>query len=577
MSYGELVGGGRFELALDPKAPTRAPTELKFVGKSVARLDIPAKVYGTFTYIHDLRVPNMVHGRVIRPPAIGAELISYDAGTIRGIPGIVKIVHEKNFLGVVAESEWAAIKAADTLKTEWTKWEGLPDMADTYKYVRSTPVAKEEVTASSGNASRALAEAGTVLSATYEFAIYTHGSIGPSCAIAEWKDGKITCWSPTQGTHECKKMLATNFGLPEADIHIIYVDGSGCYGRNGHEDATAEAVVMSRALGRPVRVQWMRHEEHGWDPKGPATVADMKGALDRDGNVLAWHAEHWAPLHQSGSLPLAPSLVGIALGLPQPGPGFGNMHSNSKPDYSFANTQVVAHRLKNSMLRGSWIRTPGRMQNNFANESFLDELAAEAKADPVEFRLRHIRDERGAACIKAAAERFQWETRPSPTSSTGGNQETAGRGIAYIQYDGVRTYAAGIAEVKVNRTTGAIRCTRFVVAHDCGQVINPDGVRNQVEGCVIQTLSRTMFEQVSFDRSNVTSVDWASYPIITFPDVPVIDVVVIDRPGMPPWGAGEPAAAIVPAAIANAVFDASGVRMRTIPFTPQRFKAAATG
>jgi CO/xanthine dehydrogenase Mo-binding subunit len=542
----------------------------------VRRLDIPGKVIGTFTYMQDLGVPDMLHGRIVRPPAIGATLENVDEASVSGISGLVKVVREGNFLGVVAQNEWAAIKAAQQLKASWSPWEGLPEKAKLFDYVRATKVAKEEVTGTAGNTAEALAKEGAKkLSATYDFAIHTHGSIGPSCAIAEFKDGKLTSWSASQATHNLQKQLAKMFGLPLENVRCIYVEGSGCYGRNGHEDAAADAALLAKAAGKPVRVQWSRADEHGWDPKGPPTLVDLRAAMDGANQVTAWEGEFFIPQQTPGTF-LVPLVAATLSGLPADDTiAPGNIHQDSNIPYKFPNIKTVCHRLESTPLRPSWIRTPGRMQNTFANESFIDELAAAAGTDPVEFRRAYLdpADKRGIEVLDRAAALAKWEKRTSPKRGASGDVLT-GRGVSYVKYELVRTYVAAVAEVEVQRSTGDIRVTRFYVTHDCGQIINPDGLRNQIEGNVIQTVSRTLIEDLKFNRSTVTSVDWASYPILTFPQVPEITIELIDRPDEKPWGAGEPSAAIIPSAIANAVFDAAGIRMRSVPFTPEKVKAA---
>ncbi len=573
-SYSELIGDQEFHLKVDKSARVKDPASYTIVGKPVPRVDIPAKVTGEWTYMQDVRVPGMLHGRVVRPPALGAQLSSVDESSVSGIKGLVKVVRIGNFLAVVAETEWAAIKAAEGLKATWSPWEGLPDMDQLYQVVRQTPVAKDEVTVNVGDAKSALASAAKTVSATYEFAIHTHGSIGPSCAIADVRDGKLTVWSASQAPHWLRRDLATMLGISPSAIHVIYRDGAGCYGRNGHEDAAADAALLSREVGRPVRVQWMRHDEHGWDPKGPPTLAELRGGLDASGNVIAWQSEFWIP--KVGAITEGvPMLAATLGGLPyKDNINPGNIFQNSAPPYAFPNAHAVCHRLETTPFRPSWIRTPGRLQNTYVNEAFLDELAAAAGADPVEFRLRHLKDLRGIEVLQAAVRRAKWDTRPSPKKSAASSPVATGRGVTYCKYENVRTYVAAVAEVEVERRSGVIRVKRVVVAHDCGQIINPDGVRAQIEGNVIQTVSRTLKEELKWNRSRVTSVDWVTYPILTFPEVPEIDIELINRPNDPPWGAGEPTAAIVPSAISNAVFDAIGVRLRTVPYTPERVKAA---
>ncbi len=571
VTYGELVKDGRLDLKVDPAIKTKDPSAFALVGTSVARIDIPDKITGRFTYMQDYRVPGMVHARVVRPPAIGAELQGVDEASVAGIPGLIRVVRQGNFLAVVAEREWAAVKAAEQLKATWSRWEGLPEQDKLWQHVRATKVTKDDVTSSTGDAEAALGRAARVLEASYDFAIHTHGSIGPSCAIAEFKDGLLTCWTASQMTHALRKQLAAMTGLAPEAVRCIYIEGSGCYGRNGHEDAAGDAALLARAVGRPVRVQWSRADEHGWDPKGPPTLIDLKAGLDGGGNVAAWSSQFHVPEGAAGNVPL---VAADLAGLPhETAMSPGNIIQNSALPYAFPNVRTVCHRLATTPFRPSWIRTPGRMQNTYANEAFLDECAAAAGIDPLDYRLRALKDPRGIEVLKRAAEIAQWEARPSPVREVSGDV-LRGRGISYVKYELNRTYVAGVAEVEVDRRTGRVRVPRFFVVQDCGQIINPDGVRNQLDGNVIQTVSRILLEEVTFDRGAVTSLDWASYPILTFPDVPNVVIDLIDRPTEKPWGAGEPSAAIVPSAVSNAIFDATGVRLRSVPFTPAKVKAA---
>ena len=570
LALGDLLDGRMLSLKLDQNAPLKSPADFKLVGKPVRRLDIPDKVTARFTFMQDFKRPGMLHGRVIRPSGLGATLLSYDESSIRGIPGIVKVVRIENFLGVVAKSEWSAIKAARTLSVKWSAWSGLPEQSQLWEHVRSTKILKDDVTSNRGDSQAALAAAPRKLAATYDFAIHTHGSIGPSCAVAEFEGGKLTCWSASQATHNLRKQLAAMLGVADESVRCIYVDGAGCYGRNGHEDAAGDAVLLARAVGQPVRVQWMRADEHGWDPKGPPTLMDLQAGLDATGNVIAWYSQLYVPEGATGNVKLVAAELA---GLPhEAGMVPGNVIQNTAIPYAFPNVRTVAHRLAETPFRPSWIRAPGRMQNTFCNESFMDELAAAVGADPLEFRLRYLNDPRGAELLKRLARLAQWQGSKSPKPTSG--EVATGRGLTYIKYELARTYVGAVADVEVNRRNGEIRVKHFSIVQDCGQIINPDGVKNQVEGNVIQTVSRVLKEEVTFDRSRVTSLDWASYPILTFPEIPDVDSELIDRPTEKPWGAGEPSAAVVPSAISNAVFDAVGVRLRSVPFTPAKVRAA---
>jgi nicotinate dehydrogenase subunit B len=574
VSYADLLKGQAFSMKVDQKIATRDPKTFGVIGRSVARLDIPDKCTGRFTYMQDFRIDGMLHGRVVRPPAMGATLKSVDAGSVRNLPGFVKLVREANFLAVIATTEWGAIRASQALQAEWSDWAGLPDQTKLLDDVRKTPVAKEEITSSSGDVEAALRGASKRLRATYDFAIHTHGSIGPSCAVAQVVDGVLTCWTASQSTHSLRGQLATMFGLPVESVRCIYVDGAGCYGRNGHEDAAADAALLSRAMdGKPVRVQWMRADEHVWDPKGPPTLVDMEAGLDAAGNVAAWRSMLFTPAMVGTIVPLLPATLAAtpSTGGTAPGTVIGNL---ALP-YAIPAMHTQAHRLETTPFRPAWIRSPGRMQNSFANESFLDECAAAAKADPLAFRLKMLADPRAVAVLHRLAALSRWAPSPSRQRQTDG--VLRGRGLAYVHYDLTRAHVGVVAEVEVTRKTGGIRVVRLFVVQDCGQIINPDGVRNQIEGNMVQTVSRTLMEQVTFDRSTITSRDWASYPIITFPDVPEVVIELIDRPEEKALGSGEPSAAVVPAAISNAVFDATGARLRSVPMTPDKVLAALSG
>jgi CO/xanthine dehydrogenase Mo-binding subunit len=569
LAFGDLLDGRMLSLKLDQNAPLKSPADFKLVGKPVRRLDIPDKVTARFTFMQDFKRPGMLHGRVIRPSGVGATLVSYDESSIHGIPGIVKVVRIENFLGVVANSEWSAIKAARQLSVKWSAWSGLPEQSQLWEHVRSTKILKEDVTSNRGDSQAALAAAPRKLAATYDFAIHTHGSIGPSCAVAEFEGGKLTCWTASQATHNLRKQLAAMLGAADESVRCIYVDGAGCYGRNGHEDAAGDAALLARAVGQPVRVQWMRADEHGWDPKGPPTLLDMRAGLDVDGKISAWESELFIPNGIAGFVALVGADHAGLNSLGQLSPG-GVINDLAIP-YAIPNVKTTAHRLESTPFRPAWIRSPGRMQNSFANECFLDEVAAVTGADPLDLRLQYLHDTRGKELLARLAALSNWRQRPKPDRS---GEIVTGRGLAYIKYELVRTYVGVVAEVQVNTNSGEVAAKRFYVAHDCGQIINPDGLRNQIEGNVVQTVSRVLKEEVKFDRSMVTSLDWGSYPIITFPEVPEVVMDLIDRPNEVPWGGGEPTAAVVPSAIANAVFDATGVRLRSVPFTPSKVKAA---
>jgi nicotinate dehydrogenase subunit B len=417
-----------------------------------------------------------------------------------------------------------------------------------------------------------LPEGAKTIAASYFWPMQSHASLGPSCAVADVRADSATIWTASQGTHGNRRTFARFLGLPPEKVRLIYLEGAGCYGMNGHEDAAADAAIVSRAVGRPVRVQWSRQDEHGWDPKGPPQLLDISGAVAGD-RILAWRVEMWLPQATRG-LPNIPLLGPEAAGLDQVrGLNAGLISQNADPPYAADNVKVLVHWLKDAPLRPAPLRSPGKPANCFAVESFIDELAAAARVDPVEFRLRGLSDARGLEVIKRTAALMKWQPRPSP----GPDKDapiTRGRGLAYVHYKHDETYVAMGVEVAVERSTGKIKVERVTCVHDCGQIINPDGVRAQVEGCILQTLSRALKEEVKFDRSRVLSVDWSTYPILTFSEAPKLEIELIDRPTVPPVGAGEAACTPVGAALANAIHDACGVRLRTIPFTPERLKAA---
>ena len=573
--FADLIAGGRFDLKLDPKAPVKDPASYTIVGKPLPRPDVPAKCTGAFTYIHDFRLPGMAHARVIRPPAIGASLVSVDDGSIKHLAG-ASVVRIKDFLAVVAEDEWTADRAARALRAQWSEGTGLPEQNALTNALRVSPNSVEEALITKGAPSASHPEGAKAVAATYFWPMQSHASIGPSCAVADVSSAAATIWTASQGTHGNRDTFARFLGLPREKVRLIYLDGSGCYGMNGHEDAAADAAIISRAIGRPVRVQWSRQDEHGWDPKGPPQLLDISGTVAPDGRILDWRTEMWLPEITRG-LPDIPLLAPAAAGLDQVrGMQPGLISQNGDPPYAADSVRVIVHWLKQAPLRPAPLRSPGKPANCFAVESFVDELAAAAGIDPVAFRLRGLKDERGEEVLRRAAALMDWQPRPSPHNDKAA-AVARGRGIAYVHYKHSESYVAMGMEVAVERASGRIKVERVACAHDCGQMINPDGVRAQVEGSILQTLSRALMEEVRFDRSRVTSVDWRSYPILRFADVPRLDISLIDRPTLPPTGAGEAACTPVGAALANAVFDATGVRLRTIPFTPERVKAALAG
>jgi nicotinate dehydrogenase subunit B len=564
LSYAQLAAGRVIDIKVDASAPLKDPKNYTVVGKSVPRLDLSAKVMGTFEYMQDFNLPDMLHARAVHPPAMKAKLKSWSDAACLKIPGYVRTVAKEDFLAVVASDEWAAIKAATAISATWSAWAGLPDEARLFDYVRASEVVRSEVLQSAGNPARAISAGDRTLHATYDFAINTHGSIGPSCAVAAFKDGRLVVWTASQATHLLRLQLATMLQLPPDSVRCIYIQGSGCYGRNGHEDCASEAALIAKEIERPVRVQWMRSDEHGWDPKNPPLLLDYHANVDPAGRVAAWESDVYLPertMQRSGVTLLAADLAD----LPRYRPANGEEHhSGGGIPYALSGMKTTARWLATTPLRSAWIRAPGRMQLTFGNESFLDEIAAATGVDPLEIRIRNLKDVRGLEVLERLRQVAKWE--PRGTGPRSAEPFPRGRGISYTKYELARTYVGVVADVTVNRSSGKVTVDRVYVVHDCGQIINPDGLRNQIEGNVVQTVSRTLVEEVTFDRSTVTSRDWSSYPILTFPDVPDVITELIDRPDQKPWGAGEPTSSAIPSAIANAIFDATGARLRSVPF-----------
>jgi nicotinate dehydrogenase subunit B len=590
VTYGALVAGKRldyeigakgtqFDLRVASDVSTKDPRHYTVVGRPVRRKDIPGKMTGEFTYIQDVRVPGMLHGRVVRPYGVGARLISVDDGGLKEIPGFVAVVRRDNFLGVVAETEWAAIQAAaklgstlnpsgpDAAQAKWSAWNDLPAMDRIWQTLRQTP-GTDVTKVSHGSVDPALAGAARKITATYRTPFQMHGSIGPSCAIADVKSDQAVFWSATQMPHEARRVMAELLGIPVEHIELRWFEGAGGYGRNGFDHVNADAALMSQAVGRPVRVQWMRWDEHGWEPKGPAIVQDLEGGLDANGQVTAWRHHMWIPTTGDTHL-----IAAELSGKPDNGKtGLGK--PNVTYAYTFANADVACHGEGRVGLLTAWLRSPAQFETTFAMESFIDELAAAARQDPLAFRLAHLADPRAKGVLEAAAKAYGWESRPAGAARSSGGRLAKGRGIAWVNRDDV--LVATILDLTVDRESGAIKVGRVVVAHDCGLVINPDGLTNQVEGNVVQSLSRTLHEEVAFDTAHVTSRDWVGYPILRFSEMPdsIAVVLVNNTPEYPAYGAGEPATCPTAAAVGNAVFDATGTRLRQTPFRPDRVKAA---
>jgi nicotinate dehydrogenase subunit B len=589
ISYAQMIGGQYFNVQLDwnkqygnalyapGKAQPKKPSEHRIVGQPFKREDVAPKVFCQQDFCTDVKLPGMAHGRMIRPAVAGAVPVKVDERAIRNIPG-AQVVWNKGFLGVVADKEWDAIQAAGKLEVEWSAPElPFPEQASLYDHIRKAAVRKRVVEQENGNVDTAFKSAARVIEAEYEWPFQSHASMGPACAVVEIQDGHVTCWSGTQKSHFLQEGLAATLELPRDQVHVIFKQGPGSYGRNDADDCAMDAAVLAKAVGRPVRLQYMRDQGTGWDPKGPASTHIARAGLNASGELVAYEFTSKAfsrvDVDTNGGKPydtLAGQTLGVAL---KSGDGFGVPAESYAIENKRLAWETIAPLLERaSPLRSSHLRDPVGPQIHFASESFIDEVAAAANADPIEFRLRYIREPRDVAVIKAAAEKANWETRPSPRRDQTG-AKVSGRGIAYAQRNGTRI--AIIAEVDIDRTTGKIFARKFTVAHDCGQIINPDGLVKCIEGNIVQGVSRTLWEEVTFDRKAVTSIDWLSYPILDITETPAeVDVVLINHPEIAPSGAGEPSIRPVAAAIANAIFDATGVRIRRVPFSPERVKAA---
>ncbi len=573
-TYAALMGGRSFDRQFSGRAPLKPAEDYTTVGASLARVDLPDKFSGRSSFVHDLRLPGMVHGRVVPPPSVGAKLVTLDENSVAGMPGLIKVIHIGNFVGLVAEREEQAIAAAKQLKIEWQETATQPRQPDLPAALKNGAT-QDVVLLEAGQPEVALRQAARQLRATYFQPYQAHASIGPSCAVADVATDHITIWCSTQGPYPLRGALAQMLQVPVDTIRLVHLEGAGSYGQNGADDAAADALILSRAVGRPVRVQWSREHEFIWEPKAAAMVMEVAGGLDPEGNIVAWEYDVWSPTHTTRPR-FASQLISaqwMANEGPPPVRFFLGGERNAPTSYTFPNQRVRVHWVAHSPLRVSSFRTLGGAGNTFANESFLDELAAAAGADPLAFRLRQLADPRAHEVLTAAAARAGWQSRPSPRTAQASGLAT-GRGIAFGQYDGNEAYVATVAEVTVDTATGTVRVDRVVVAQDCGLIINPDGVTNQVEGNVIQSLSRALKEEVRFDETRITSVDWLTYPILTFPEVPAIEVILINRPNQPSLGAGEPASITTAAAVANAIFDATGARLRQVPFTPEQVKDA---
>jgi nicotinate dehydrogenase subunit B len=588
ISYGDLLGGKRFNVKISatgsgwdmkvaPQVPAKDPKDYKIVGKSIPRVDLPEKFTGEFVYSQDVSVPEMLHGRVVRPATSLSMPSDVDESSIKNIPGVVKVVREGGFVGVVAETEWAAIQAARALKVTWSeptlKMPSGPD--EVFDYLKNTKSFKDNVVTNRGNPDAAFSQAHKVMEATYYWPFQLHGMMGPPCAVADVRGDKATIWAGTQGPFRTRDAIATMLKIPPKNVHLLYREGSGSYGRLECDDTAEDAALMSRAVGKPVRVQWMREDEHAWDPKGPAQYTTVRAGVDAQGNVIAWDfMDRSFPWTASEGNPL---LASSQIGLKPTTAGFLNGAGGGGQIYTFENQKVLAADIP-WVQKGDWplrtsnLRAPGDLARVFASESFVDEIASSQGVDPVQFRLKYLTsDKRITEVLRATVKQACWTDRPSPAPASSGAKVT-GRGVAAANR--ANTMTAAVAEIELDKSTGEVTVKKITLGHDCGLIVNPDGLKNQIEGNVIQGVSRALIEEVQFDASGQKNLDWDSYPVIRFDQVPDIDIVLISRPEMQPLGGGEPSIVPITAAIANAIFDATGARLRRTPFTPQRVLAA---
>ena len=576
VGYGELFADNVFHVEAQPASASKlnAPHSFKLMGQSLPRVDIPAKVTGQVAYVQDLRPEGMLHARVVRPPSYGARLRSIDAGPIEKMPGVKTVVRDGNFLAVIADREFRAVKAMDALAlaAQWDERATMPDQHSFYAWLKQQPgktiTIKDEKTAVSA--------AIKTLQAEYNRPFQMHGSIGPSCALAQFVDGRLTVWSHAQGMFPLRDAIAELVKLPKDQVHCIHVEGSGCYGHNGADDAAGDAAFLAYAYpGAPLRVQWMRDQEHGWEPYGSGMAMQAKASLDAAGKIVDWDYAVWSDTHSTRPGGAGSLLVGQHIATPFPTPpaqpgsqptGFGDR--NIVPLYQIPNVRLIYNFVPHQQVRVSALRGLGAYANVFAIESFVEELAEAAGADPVDFRLRHLSDPRAQDAIKLAAERFGWQARAKLARGRG-------RGFAFAKYKNLAAYCAVAVELEVEHETGRVRLLRAVSAVDSGQAVNPDGIKNQIEGGIVQSASWTLHEAVSFDQTRILSRDWSTYPILRFADLfETVDVHVINRPGQPFLGTGEASQGPTVAAIANAMASATGQRIRELPFTPTRVKNA---
>jgi nicotinate dehydrogenase subunit B len=558
-------------------AAPKKPSDYSIVGMSINRIDLPGKLTGAPSYVQDMRLPGMVFARTVRPPRYGAKLVALDEAVVRSLPGVVAVVRDGNFLAVAARREEQAIAARNALASA-ARWSDdvvpLPDIADLRGELQK--LRAETIVVSAAGQSEPVSDQVKRVSGEYARSYLSHASIGPSCAVAWLKDGRMTVWSHTQGAFPLRGDLAKVLGMPNAQVDVVHMSGAGCYGHNGADDVALDAALVARAVaGAPVKLQWMRDDEFAWAPFGPGMAMRVEAALASDGKIVDWSYDVWSNSHamrpgQAGGVNLlaawdlgSPFAKSPPPHIPQP---FGDGDRNAVPSYELPRKEIRNHLLLDAPVRNGSFRTLGAHGNIFAIESFMDDLADAAGIDPLAFRLAHLRDPRAQAVLQAAADKAGW----IPGEKGDGRN---GRGLAFCRYKSIGMYAAVVVDVEVDRKTGVIRVPRVVMAADIGLVVNPDGARNQLEGGIVQAVSLTLKEQVAFDRREITSRDWSGYPILTFSDVPSVEVILMDRSD-PSLGAGEGSLPPASAALANAFAHATGRRLRELPMTPERVKAS---
>jgi nicotinate dehydrogenase subunit B len=608
ISYGQLVEGKRFNLTLSTTAIPKDPATWTVLGTSVPRVDIPAKATGSFTYVQNVRVPGMLHGKVVRPPTIGAKVVSIDSSSLAGMPGNPQAVQVNDFVGVVADSEWHAINAISALNVTWSAGTGLPDQTTLYTYITQQP-SQDSYTVNSGDVPQMLAAAAKTFKAQYLHPYQMHGSIGSSCAVADvrgsGKTASAKIWTSTQEIYATRDGAATLLGIPNSNVQAYFVDGSGCYGLNGADNVALDAALLSQGVQAPVRVQYTRRDEMGGygENYGPAYVINLQAGVDKNNKIITWDYEGWSLTKGNRIGATTPNAVptGVLAGFgpatntavptttPTNPTAFSN-NSNIVCNYvtgqvgtappggtgNVTSQRALNHSITSPFFTGP-LRSPARLQNTFANESFMDEMASALQMDPVQFRLNHLVDQRLIAVLNAASKAANWDTRPSPKPGNAKTGVVTGRGISCVLYEGNNGYCSLVAQVSVDQGTGLITVTNMYASQDSGPISNPNGMRNQMEGGAMQGMSRALHEEVKWNSRAglVTSVDWVSYPVYQFGDfVPAIATVLINNPEQPSKGSGECTITLVGSAIGNAVFDATGIRMRQIPFTPANFMAA---